>query len=81
MIYYIYSQGTTEYNLKGFDIMKRKRKLNVKNCFTALLCIVSVTFGLWLFASWVDVNAHNDYFANDYQDFANWNFFIHFADF
>ena len=61
--------------------MKRKRKLNVKNCFTALLCIVSVTFGLWLFASWVDVNAHNDYFANDYQDFANWNFFIHFAGF
>ena len=68
-----------EYNLKGFDIMKRK--LNVKNCCTTLLCIVSVTFGLWLFASWVDVNAHNDYFANDYQDFANWNFFIHFADF
>jgi len=36
---------------------------------------------LWLFASWVDVNAHNDYFAKDYQDFADWNFFIHFADF
>lgn len=58
-----------------------KRKLNVKNCFITLLCVASVIFGLWIFASWVDVNTHNDYFASDYKDFADWNFFIHYVDF
>lgn len=58
-----------------------KRKLNVKNCFVALLYVASVIFGLWIFASWVDVNAHNDYFVSDYKDFADWNFFIHYVDF
>ena len=57
-----------------------KRKLNVKNCFVALLYVISLIFGLWLFASWVDVNAHNNYFTSDYQDFADWNFFVHFVD-
>ena len=57
-----------------------KRKLNVKNCFVALLYVISLMFGLWLFASWVDVNAHNNYFTSDYQDFADWNFFVHFVD-
>ena len=57
-----------------------KRKLNVKNCFVALLYVISLIFGLWLFASWVDVNAHNSYFTSDYQDFADWNFFVHFVD-
>ena len=58
-----------------------KRKLNVKNCFVALLYVISLIFGLWLFASWIDVNAHNNYFTSDYQDFADWNFFVHFVDF
>lgn len=57
-----------------------KRKLNVKNCFVALLCVASMMFGLWLFASWIDVNCHNDYFADDYQDFASWNFFVNYVE-
>ena len=42
--------------MKGFDVMKRK--LNVKNCVLFLVCVLSIGTGIWLFASWIDVNAH-----------------------
>lgn len=64
--------------MKGFDVMKRK--LNVKNCVLSLIYALSIGAGIWFFASWIDVNAHNNYFENDYGDFAKWNVFTMFSD-
>lgn len=78
MIYCIYSQRMTEYNLKGFDTMKRK--LNVKNCFIALAYVVVFTVGFWFVASYIDVVTHNMPHHENYQEFAEWNFFVNFTD-
>ena len=64
--------------MKGFDVMKRK--LNVKNCVLFLVCVLSIGTGIWLFASWIDVNTHNNYFENDYGNFAKWNVFTMSSD-
>lgn len=37
--------------------------------------ILGVLVVVWIVASWVNVNAHNDPFASGYGDFAWWNLF------
>lgn len=43
----------------------------IKNLFTVFGIILVV----WIIASWVDINCHNDPFTNDYQDYSSWNYF------
>ena len=52
-----------------------KRKLNVKNCFIALVYAAIFAIGIWICASFIDTNLHNMPFCEGYQDFAKWNLF------
>ena len=53
--------------------MKMKKKIFkiVENVMT----IVSIAFVVWIVASWVDTNQHNNPMEEDYKDFAKWNMF------
>lgn len=52
--------------------MKNKKlKLKKKNCLIFLLML----FSLWVAASTIDVNCHNDITKEDYSAYASWNFF------
>ena len=50
--------------MKGFDVMKRK--LNVKDCVLSLVFVLAISAGIWLFASWIDVNAYNNHSENGF---------------
>ena len=52
-----------------------KRKLNVKNCFIALVYAVIFAIGIWICASYIDTNLHNMPFHEGYQDLSEWNLF------
>lgn len=52
-----------------------KRKLNIKNCFVALMYAVTLVIGIWICASFIDTNLHNMPFHEGYQDFSEWNLF------
>ena len=52
--------------------MKNKKiKLKKKNCLIFLLTL----FSLWVVASTIDINLHNDVTEEDYLAYASWNFF------
>jgi hypothetical protein len=52
--------------------MKNKKlKLKKKNCLILLTMLLS----LWVAASTIDVNCHNDITKEDYSAYASWNFF------
>ena len=40
------------------------------------ICVFSVSFIIWLVASWVDINQNNNPFEENYKDYADWNFFV-----
>ena len=40
-----------------------------------LMAIVSIVFVVWIVASWVDTNQHNNPMEEDYKDYAKWNMF------
>ena len=40
-----------------------------------ILTVIGVSFLLWVFISWVDINNHNDPFNENYQDYSSWNYF------
>lgn len=42
--------------------------------------VVCVLVMIWLIASFIDVNAHNDVFAEDFGNYASWNVFELFLD-
>lgn len=33
-------------------------------------------FAMWLVASFIDINMHNDPFAEDYKEYQEWNAFL-----
>lgn len=37
--------------------------------------ILGVLLMIWIAVSFIDVNMHNDVFADDYKNYASWNFF------
>ena len=39
------------------------------------MAIVSIAFVVWIVASWVDTNRHNNPMEEDYKDYAKWNMF------
>lgn len=46
-----------------------------------VFCVLSVLFVVWVAASWIDINQHNNVFDDDYKDYASWNLFeIVFGD-
>ena len=47
----------------------------MKKALTNILTIISVALFIWLLFSFVDVNIHNNPAADNYQQFAQWNFF------
>ena len=47
----------------------------MKKVISNILTIVSVAMIVWLLLSVVDVNIHNNPVAENYQQFAQWNFF------
>lgn len=49
-----------------------KRKLNIKNCFIALVSATILAVGIWVIASVIDTNLNN----MSSQEFAKWNIFI-----
>ena len=51
--------------------MKKKIFKILENVMT----IVSIAFVVWIVASWVDINQHNNPMEEDYKDYANWNMF------
>lgn len=51
--------------------MKNKIFKVLDNVIT-VMCIVLV---VWIVASWVNINQHNNPMQNDYKDYANWNMF------
>ena len=40
-----------------------------------VMAIVSIAFVVWIVASWVDTNQHNNPMEEDYKDYAKWNMF------
>jgi hypothetical protein len=44
-------------------------------------CLISILFIIWIIASVVDVNLHNQVFSETYQNFATWNLFTILHDF
>ena len=40
-----------------------------------VMAIVSIVFVVWIVASWVDTNQHNNPMEEDYKDYAKWNMF------
>lgn len=52
--------------------MKNKKlKLKKGNCLILLTTLLS----LWIIASTIDINLHNDITEEDYSAYASWNFF------
>lgn len=45
----------------------------MKNKITNILCVISAIFFLWIFASFIDISAHNNTENPVYNDY---NFFI-----
>lgn len=43
--------------------------------FVNVVATIGAILLFWIFASWVDVNNHNDVFDDDYHNYASWNFF------
>nr|DAI82486.1 MAG TPA: hypothetical protein [Caudoviricetes sp.] len=37
--------------------------------------LICIAFAVWLVASFIDVNIHNDICNTNYGDFSQWNFF------
>ena len=53
--------------------MKMKKK--IFKILENLMAIVSIVFVVWIVASWVDTNQHNNPMEEDYKDYAKWNMF------
>lgn len=49
----------------------KNKKIKLKNC----LILLTMLFSLWVAASTIDVNCHNDVTEEDYSAYASWNFF------
>jgi len=63
--------------------MKKKsfiKRVKWSNVFWLIANVISICMGIWLFASWVDTNAHNNPFENDYGQFAEWNAFVNIVN-
>lgn len=45
----------------------------MKNIINKILVICGIAFVVWLAASWIDTNQHNNPFEEGYGDFASWN--------
>lgn len=53
--------------------MKMKKK--IFKILENVMTIVSIAFVVWIVASWVDTNQHNNPMEEDYKDYAKWNMF------
>lgn len=53
--------------------MKMKKK--IFKILENVMTIVSIAFVVWIVASWVDINQHNNPMEEDYKDYAKWNMF------
>ena len=55
--------------------MKMKMKNKIFKILENVMTIVSIAFVVWIVASWVDINQHNNPMEEDYKDYAKWNMF------
>lgn len=53
--------------------MKMKKK--IFKILENVMTIVSIAFVVWIVASWVNINQHNNPMEEDYKDYAKWNMF------
>ena len=53
--------------------MKMKKK--IFKILENVMAIVSIAFVVWIVASWVNTNQHNNPMEEDYKDYAKWNMF------
>lgn len=53
--------------------MKMKKK--IFKILENVMTVVSIAFVVWIVASWVDTNQHNDPMEEDYKEYAKWNMF------
>ena len=53
--------------------MKMKKK--IFKILENVMAIVSIAFVVWIVASWVDTNQHNNPMEENYKDYAKWNMF------
>jgi len=47
----------------------------MKKALINISTVIGVALFIWLLLSFVDVNIHNNPVAENYQQFAQWNFF------
>ena len=52
-----------------------KMKKRIFKILENVMTIVSIAFVMWIVASWVDTNQHNNPMEEDYKDYAKWNMF------
>ena len=65
-----------QYDIIFIEQKKRKVVTCMKKIkWSNVLLLISVLFAVYMIASFVDVNIHNDICNPNYGDFAEWNFF------
>ena len=52
-----------------------KMKKRIFKILENVMTVVSIAFVVWIVASWVDTNQHNNPMEEDYKDYAKWNMF------
>lgn len=56
----------------------KRRRLNKKHLVEFVLYVACLFVFIWIFASFIDTNLHNQPFTAHYGEFAEWNIFIKF---
>lgn len=54
----------------------KRRRLNKKHLVEFILSVICIFICVWVFASFIDTNLHNQPFSAHYGEFAEWNIFI-----
>lgn len=52
------------------------KTFKARNVIRPVFAVIEILLLIWIVASFIDVNLHNNYFNPNYQQFADWNLFI-----
>ena len=50
-------------------------KNKIFKVFDSVITIMCIAFVMWIVASWVNINQHNNPMQEDYKNYAKWNIF------
>lgn len=50
-------------------------KNKIFKVFDSVITIMCIAFVMWIVASWVNINQHNNPMQEDYKNYAKWNMF------